>query len=58
MERKTTSFKINPKIWRMVKVYCAKKEIDIADFLEDIINKELNLKIRNSRKDDLKMRFK
>ena len=39
MKRKTTSFKIDPKIWKKVKIYCAEKEIDIADFLEDLINK-------------------
>jgi len=39
MERKTTSFKIDPEIWRKVKIYCAEKEIDIADFLEGLIIK-------------------
>ncbi len=41
MERKTTSFKIDPEVWKKVKVHCAEQDIDIADFLEKIINKEL-----------------
>ena len=41
MERKTTSFKIDPEVWKKVKIHCAEQEIDITDFLEKIINKEL-----------------
>lgn len=44
MERKTTSFKINPEVWKRVKIHCAEKELDIADFLEQIIKKELDQK--------------
>lgn len=44
MERKTTSFKIDPEVWKQVKIHCAKQEIDIADFLEEVINKELENK--------------
>jgi len=41
MKRKTTSFKIDPEIWKKVKIYCAEKEIDIADFLEESIKEKL-----------------
>ena len=41
MEKKTTSIKINPELWQEVKIYCIKQKIDISDWLEKIINKEL-----------------
>ena len=44
MEKKTTSIKINPELWHKVKIYCIKQKIDISDWLEKIINKELKKK--------------
>lgn len=44
MEKKTTSIKINPELWQEVKIYCIKEQIDISDWLEKIINKELKKK--------------
>jgi hypothetical protein len=44
MEKKTTSIKINPELWQEVKIYCIKQKIDISDWLEKIINKELKKK--------------
>lgn len=41
MGRKTTSIKINPKIWKSVKMHCVENEIDISEYLEDLINKNL-----------------
>ncbi len=41
MVRKTTSIKINPEIWKKVKLHCVGKEIDISDWIEKLIVKEL-----------------
>lgn len=41
MIRKTTSIKINPEIWKKVKKICIDKDIDISDWLEELIEKEL-----------------
>jgi len=39
--RKTTSIKVDPVLWKEVKKYCIDKDIDISDFLEELIRKEL-----------------
>lgn len=44
MLKKTTSIKINPETWKKVKNHCTNKEIDISDWLEKLIIKELRLK--------------
>ncbi len=41
MERKTTSIKINPEIWKQVKIHCAEQEIEICDYLEGLLKKDL-----------------
>ena len=41
MERKTTSIKIDPELWKEVKKYCIDKEIDISEYLEGIIKKDI-----------------
>jgi len=40
-ERETRSLKVNPKLWRLVKIHCAEKEIDISDYIEELIEKDL-----------------
>jgi len=42
MQRKTTSIKIDPELWKKVKVHCAKEDIDISKYLESLIKKGLN----------------
>lgn len=42
MERKTTSIKINPELWKRVKKYCIDKEMDISDYLEILIAGDLD----------------
>jgi len=42
--RKTTSIKVNPELWKEVKKFCIDKNIDISDFLEDLIKRELKKK--------------
>jgi len=44
MERKTTSLKIEPQLWKDVKKHCIDKEIDISDYLEQLIKKDLKNK--------------
>jgi hypothetical protein len=41
MERKTTSLKINPELWKEVKKACIDKEIEISEYLESLIKKDL-----------------
>ena len=43
MERKTTSIKINPEMWKKVKKHCIDKEMDISDYLEELIDKDLKV---------------
>jgi len=43
-ERKTTSIKVSPNLWEEVKIYCIRQKIDISDWLEEIIKKELKKK--------------
>ena len=40
-ERRTTSIKANPQLWKEVKKFCIDENVDISDWLEDIIRKEL-----------------
>ncbi len=44
MERKTTSIKINPEIWKKVKIHCTTEDIEIGDYLENLLKKDLNIK--------------
>ena len=44
MERVTKSLKIDPEVWKAVKVHCAKEDLEISDFIETIVKKELGKK--------------
>ena len=41
MKRTTTSIKINPELWKEVKKHCIDKDIDISEYLEQLIKKDL-----------------
>ena len=41
MKRKTTSIKIDPELWKKAKKYCIDKELDLSEYLEKIIKKDL-----------------
>ena len=41
MPKKTTSLKIDPELWKEVKIYCINKEIDISEYIENLIRKDL-----------------
>jgi hypothetical protein len=44
MPRKTTSLKIDPIVWKKVKVHCVNKEMDISDYIAKLIKKDLGAK--------------
>jgi len=44
MVRVTKSIKIDPKLWKEVKVHVAKTGINISDFIEGLIKKDLKKK--------------
>ena len=41
MERKTTSIKIDPELWKTLKKHCIDKDVDISDYLEGLVKKDL-----------------
>lgn len=41
MIRKTTSIKVNPELWKLVRNHCTNKEIEISEYLEILIKKDL-----------------
>lgn len=43
-QRITKSIKIFPKIWRKVKINCAKEDIEISSYIEGLIEKDLKKK--------------
>lgn len=44
MVKKKTSLVIDDVLWQDVKIHCIKQKIDISDWLEKIIQKELKKK--------------
>ncbi len=40
MERKTTSLKIDTDLWRKVKKHCIDQNIDISEYLEEVIRRD------------------
>jgi len=44
MVKVTKSFRVNPELWTEVKIYVAKKGLDISSFIEQAIKKELEKK--------------
>ncbi len=44
MARVTKSVKIDPNLWKEVKVYCAKKGMEISTYIEGLIKKNLKRK--------------
>ena len=44
MERKTTSLKIEPELWKAVKKHCIDEDLDISEYLEELIKRDLKSK--------------
>jgi len=42
--RKSTSIKMDIELWKLVKKHCIDKDIDISDYLEELIRKDLKIK--------------
>lgn len=42
MARKTTSIKFDDQLWKKVKVHCIEKDMDISDYIEGLVKKDLN----------------
>ncbi|MCK4649706.1 hypothetical protein KAT36_00595 [Candidatus Pacearchaeota archaeon] len=40
MKRVTTSIKVNPELWKEVKIYCIRSGREISDYLEELIKKD------------------
>ena len=41
MKRMITSIKINPEVWKKAKLFCVQHEVNLADFIEELIEKAL-----------------
>jgi hypothetical protein len=41
MERRTTSIKIDPELWKRVRKHCIDKEIDVSDYIEGLVKTDL-----------------
>lgn len=41
MIRKTTSIKVDPKLWKEVKKLCIDKDMDISDYIESLLQKDI-----------------
>jgi hypothetical protein len=39
MVRKTTSLKVEEEIWKDVKIYCIKNNLEISEFVEELLKK-------------------
>lgn len=44
MDRKTTSLKIHPDLWKKVKIYCINNDLDISAYIEKLIENDLTKK--------------
>jgi macrodomain Ter protein organizer (MatP/YcbG family) len=44
MERRTTSIKIDPDLWKKVRKYCIDKEMDVSDYIEGLIKVDMERK--------------
>lgn len=42
--RKTTSIKVNPQKWKLVKKHCIDEEIEVSEFIERLIDDALKKK--------------
>jgi predicted HicB family RNase H-like nuclease len=43
-EKKKTSIKIDPELWKEIKIEAIRREMDISEFVEQTLRKELKLK--------------
>jgi len=43
MVRKTTSLKIDEDLWKKVKIHCINENIDISEYIENLVKKDLKI---------------
>jgi hypothetical protein len=41
MERKVTSIKVNPELWKKFKLYCIENELEMSEELEKMIQDKI-----------------
>lgn len=49
MERRTTSIKIDPELWKKVRKYCIDKEMEVSDYIEGLIKMDLDKKTKATK---------
>ncbi len=42
--RVTTSIKVDPNLWKEVKIFCIQNNIEVSELLDNLLRKELNRK--------------
>lgn len=48
MERRTTSIKIDPELWKRVRKYCIDKDIEVSDYIEALIKVDMDKKSKSA----------
>jgi len=43
MVKKTTSLKIDPLLWKQVKKHCIDQDMEVSEYIEKLIKKDLKL---------------
>ncbi len=43
-KRETTSFKVDPELWKEVKIESIKRDVEVSDFVDLALRKELGKK--------------
>jgi hypothetical protein len=41
-QRKTTSIKIDPELWKKAKIYCIENNLDLSQLIDKLLKEELN----------------
>jgi hypothetical protein len=44
MNRATKSLKINPEVWKEIKLHCVKEDLEISAFIEQTLKERLKKK--------------
>lgn len=44
MQKETTSIRIDPEVWREAKLYCVSHDIDLGDYVAELIRRDLKEK--------------
>lgn len=53
MVRKTTSLKVDDALWRKVKIHCINEGLDISEYIESLVEKDLKLTNKFIKKEAL-----